>query len=246
MRLIIKKITFLSLFFFTVCASAQRFADQVPQIRRYYQKDIVDSVDGIMLYNRLIGAIGGDSINYNKAGYNMQGWNEDFYMSGKLLHRGYYVDGQIIVFKNFFENGQVERNAVNPDPLHVNIEVFYENGNTRKKLNYYDGKLQKKYEFFTNGNPKYSEENDKDLKYITLKKSWYSNGMPETDLEMVDEKSKKYSSKNYYSNGKVKEEGIFILDNNGKLNKDGTWNYFDQSGKQKKSEKYTAPKVAVN
>ena len=55
--------------------SAQRFADQVPQTKRYIQKDIVDPVEGIKMYNRLVEAIGGDSINYNKAGYNLQGWD---------------------------------------------------------------------------------------------------------------------------------------------------------------------------
>ena len=89
--------------------SAQRFADQVPQTKRYIQKDIVDPVEGIKMYNRLVEAIGGDSINYNKAGYNLQGWNEDYYMSGKLLHRGYYIDGRAIVFKNYFTRSQARR-----------------------------------------------------------------------------------------------------------------------------------------
>jgi hypothetical protein len=107
----LKKICYIVIISF-ICIgsiSAQRFADQVPQTKRYIQKDIVDPVEGIKMYNRLVEAIGGDSINYNKAGYNLQGWNEDYYMSGKLLHRGYYIDGRAIVFKNYFTRSQARR-----------------------------------------------------------------------------------------------------------------------------------------
>lgn len=233
-----------------VCACqivlAQRFADQVPQIRRYVQKDIVDSVDGIKMYNKLIEAIGGDSVTYNKAGYNLQGWNEDYYMSGKLLHRGYYIDGKAIVFKNFFENGQCERSVVNPDPLHCNIDIYYEDGKQRRQISYYNGQPQKRYDFFSNGLPKYAEENEKDMKYLTLKKSWYSNGQMEHVIELTDPKVKKYISKSYYSNGQLKEEGTLLLSADGTYVKDGTWFIYDISGKNKKTEKYNAAKLTSN
>lgn len=217
---------------------AQRFADQVPQIRRYYQKDICDTVDGIKMYNKLLDAIGGDSVTYNKAGYNLQGWNEDYYMSGKLLHRGYYIDGKVIVFKNFFENGQCERTVVNPDPLRCNMEIFYENGKPRKQIYYYNGLPQKKYEYFNNGLPKYLEENEKEMQYVTLRKNWYSNGQPQITLELTDEKAKKYKMSDYYPNGQLKSEGnlIYSSDKKGFL-REGTWNYYDQTGKSKKSTK---------
>ncbi len=241
-----KKSIFISIYLtlLTVSSYAQRFADQVPQIRRYYQKDVVDSIEGIKVYNRLLEAIGGDSITYNKAGYNLQGWNEDFYMSGKILHRGYYIDGKVIVFKNFFENGQVERTVVNPDPLHCNIEIFFENGKPRRKINYYNGLPTKRYEFFASGLPKYTEENEKEMKYCLLKKSWYANGGQESLFEITDEKNKKFSIKNYYQNGQLKEEGQLGLSEDGKTYlKEGTWISYDQNGKNKKIEKFKEAKV---
>jgi antitoxin component YwqK of YwqJK toxin-antitoxin module len=225
---------------------AQRFADQVPQIRRYIQKDIVDSIDGIKMYNKLVEAIGGDSVTFNKAGYNLQGWNEDYYQSGKLLHRGYYIDGKAIVFKNFFENGQCERSVVNPDPLHCNIDIYFEDGKQRRQISYYNGLPQKRYDFFSNGLPKYAEENEKDMKYLTLKKSWYSNGQMEHVMEMTDPKNKRYISKSYYSNGQLKEEGTLLLSADGTYVKDGTWFIYDSSGKNKKTEKYNAAKLTSN
>ena len=227
--------------------SAQRFADQVPQTKRYIQKDIVDPVEGIKMYNRLVEAIGGDSINYNKAGYNLQGWNEDYYMSGKLLHRGYYIDGRAIVFKNFFENGQCERTVVNPDPLHCNIDVFFENGKQRKQTNYYNGLPHKLYEFFENGLPKYTEENEKEMKYLTLKKSWYDNGQMQDVLELTDAKNKKYTQKYFYENGQIKSEGPMVLSIDAKTYvKDGVWSLYDSNGKNKRIEKYNATKLTSN
>jgi antitoxin component YwqK of YwqJK toxin-antitoxin module len=225
---------------------AQRFADQVPQIRRYLQKDIVDSVEGIKMYNRLLEAIGGDSVTYNKAGYNLQGWNEDYYQSGKLLHRGYYIDGKAIVFKNFFENGQCERSVVNPDPLHCNIDIFFEDGKQRRQISYYNGQPQKRYDFYINGLPKYAEENEKEMKYLTSKKSWYSNGQMQSLMELTDPKNKRYTAKTYYASGQVKEEGTLILSAEGTYVKDGTWFIYDSSGKSKKTEKYNAAKLTSN
>lgn len=231
---------------FAEIAFAQRFADQVPQIRRYNQKDIVDSLDGIKMYNKLLEAIGGDSITYNKAGYNLQGWNEDYYLSGKLLHRGYYIDGKAIVFKNFFENGQCERTVVNPDPLHCNIDIYFEDGKQRRQINYYNGQPQKRYDFYVNGLPKYAEENEKEMKYLTLRKSWYSNGQMQNILELTDPKSKKYIAKTFYSNGQVKEEGHMVLQADGTYAKDGTWYSYDNNGKNKKTEKHNAAKLTAN
>jgi antitoxin component YwqK of YwqJK toxin-antitoxin module len=225
---------------------AQRFADQVPQIKRYYQKDVVDSIDGIGMYNKLLEAIGGDSVTYNKAGYNLQGWNEDYYMSGKLLHRGYYIDGKAIVFKNFFENGQCERTVVNPDPLHCNIDIYYEDGKTRRQLNYYNGLPQKRYDFYSSGLPKYTEENEKEMKYLTLKKSWYSNGQIQSFTELVDNKSKRYNFKSYYLSGQIKEEGSIVLTADGNYAKDGVWISYDSTGKSKKTEKFNAIKLTSN
>ncbi len=224
-----------------ISVQAQRFADQIPQVKRYNQKELVDSTEGIKIFNKLIESIGGDSVKYNKSGYNLQGWNEDFYSNGKILHRGYYVDGKLLVFKNFFENGQCERSVVNPDPIRCNVEVFYEDGKQRKQVNYYNGLPQKKYEFYSNGYPKYAEENDKEMKYLTVKKSWFSNGQVENALELTDVKNKKYNLKSYYSSGEVKEEGTLVLSKDGKeYNKDGVWHFYDNDGKKKKSEKFTA------
>lgn len=217
----------------------QRFSDQVPPVKRYTEQEVLDSLEGINIYTRLVGAIGGDSIKYNRQGYNLQGWNEDFYTSGKLLHRGYYVDGQVITFKNFFENGQCERVLMNPDPLHCVENSYFSNGNPRKEINYYNGRPQKLMEYYDTGLPRYTEENEKEMKYLTRKKSWYTNGGVENSIELVDTKSHKYMQRTYYSNGQMKEEGALIfLQASQEYVKDGAWVSYDSDGKNKQIKKY--------
>ena len=167
------------IFFFIFCGighlKAQRFTNQVPQLKKYTVNEVTDPDYGIIMYNKLIGPIGGDSLRYNKAGYNLQGWQEDFYVSGKLLHKGFYADGLIKVFKNYYENGQVERNFTSSDPRRASLETYYEDGKTRSQITFYDGNTQKEYDFFPNGNPEYVEENDKDIEFLSVSELFQLN-----------------------------------------------------------------------
>jgi hypothetical protein len=230
------KFSILVFCFSALAANAQRFAEQIPQIKRYTQKEVLDSAKGIVLFNRLVSVLGGDSVKYNKQGYNIQGWNEEYYLNGSILHKGYYVDGKIKVFKNYYENGQLERSLVNPDPLHAILNLYFENGQPRQRITYYDGKPQKSYEYYENGLPKLHEEKEKDLRYTTNRREWNQNGQLLSEFELVDLKDKKFKSTVYYSNGNVKEQGFYTLAQDGlTIEKSGTWQYFDEKGKKIKS-----------
>lgn len=226
------------LFNFTI-ATAQKFSDQVPQIKRYTPAEIIDPDYGIIRYNKLTPSIGGDSVRYTKDGYNAQGWQEDFYVSGKLLHKGFYQDGQIKIFKNFYENGQVERNFTSTDIRHCKLEIFYEDGKARSTITYYDGNPQNEYDYFRNGNPEYVEENDKSMEFLFKRNSYFENGLPESSFELIDKKSKRYIKKEYYENGRVKEEGdMYYKKDLQDYQKEGTWTYYDEKGNVLKTEKY--------
>ena len=125
--------------------------------------------------------------------------------------------------------------------------MFFENGKQRKQTNYYNGLPHKLYEFFENGLPKYTEENEKEMKYLTLKKSWYDNGQIHDVLELTDAKNKKYTQKYFYENGQIKSEGPMVLSVDGKTYvKDGVWGLYDSNGKNKRIEKYNATKLTSN
>ena len=70
---------------------------------------MIDSVYGINKYEDLNQRLGGDSVRNDKKGYAAIGWIKDFYPNGKVLHKGYYIEGQLKIYKNYFPNGQLER-----------------------------------------------------------------------------------------------------------------------------------------
>jgi antitoxin component YwqK of YwqJK toxin-antitoxin module len=217
----------------------------VPQIKRYAKGEVIDPVKGIVMYNKLIPAIKGDSVRYNKSGYNLQGWQEDFYDSGKLLHKGFYVDGQIKIFKNYYETGQVERSLNVADPMRCSLDIYYPDGKVRSQVMFYDGNAQKEYYFFPNGNPETVFESDKDRQLIYKSNSYYTNGQQASALELLDKKAKKYSKKEFYANGKIKEEGVYVLQDSN-YQKDGEWIYYDDKGAVLKKEKFNGGKKEQN
>ncbi len=223
----------------SVIGFGQRFADQVPGIKRYTVDEAFDPSSGIKMYNKLVPSIGGDSIRYNNAGYNLQGWQEDYYMNGKLLHKGFYVDGQIKVFKNFYENGQIERSIIVSDPARCSVDIYYPSGTVRTQILYFSGNAQNEYSFFPNGNKASIIEKDKEAQLLYKENRFYEDGSPAKEISIIDKKAKKYLEKDYYENGKVKVEGHFYYKPESKdFQKEGDWAYYNEKGVLVKKEKY--------
>ncbi len=236
---VIPTVIFLSIWSYFFC---QKSSDQVPLIKRYTQAEVMDSIQGITLFNKLIEPLGGDSVKYNPSGYSVQGWHEEYYTNGKTLHKGFYTNGKLQVFKNYYESGQLERSFVSPDPLNSALEVYYENGLPKLKINYYSGKPHKYFEYYSNGRPKLQIENEKELKYVSVKKTWFESGQMESSTELKDKKEKLYIQKKYYANGQLKEEGYVRLSNDGsQFSREGAWTFYDESGKNKRIEKFKQP-----
>ena len=238
------KVLILVLSLISISGMAQRFADQIPGIKRYTPDEAIDPSLGIKMYNKLAPSLGGDSIRYNNAGYNLQGWQEDYYMNGNLLHKGFYVDGQIKVFKNYFESGQIERSIVIADPARCSVDIYYPSGTVRTQILYFSGNAQNEYSFFPNGNKATVLEKDKDAQYIYRSSRYYENGASATEFSLIDKKAKKYSDKEYYENGKLKQEGFSMYKPETKeYQKEGDWTYYNEKGQAVKKEKYKNGKL---
>jgi antitoxin component YwqK of YwqJK toxin-antitoxin module len=220
---------------------AQSFADQIPQLRKYKSSEVVDSSYGITLFDKMAPSLGGDSSRYDKRGYSAQGWVEDFYVSGKLLHRGFYVDGQLQAFKNYYENDQVERTFRVIDFKHSEVIVYYPDAKIKSQIHYYSKVPQKEIDYFHNGNVDMVEENYGDNDYLIKRNSFYENGYAQTIFELTDKKKKIYIHKEFYENSKLKEEGTlkFHKDKNDYL-KEGEWKTYNEQGELKKTEQYQA------
>lgn len=221
---------------------SQTFSNQPSASSKLYiAKEIIDIDYGIMMYNKLVPMMGGDSVRYSQEGVKAQNYQEDYYVSGKLLHKGFYADGTIKVFKNYYENGQVERSFSSTDVKRGKLEIFYEDGKVKSSVNYYQGNPQNQYDFFKNGTPEYIEENDKNIEYLFKRNSFYENGLPASIFELVDKKTKTYIKKEFYESGQLKEEGSMLFRKDlGDYQKEGIWNYYDEKGNVIKTEKYQA------
>lgn len=234
-------IVFVFLFLLSVSASAQKKSKQVKTTpspeKRYTQADVLDSIEGITLYNKFIPALLGDSLRYSKAGALAQKWQEDYYSNGKLLHKGLYKDGQLELFTNYYENGKVERKMAAIDSVSANVDMFYENGNQRRQINYYKGIPKKRSEFYTNGLLKSSDTYETKDARLLSSKTWYESGQISSELS-YEPKTKKYLKKTYHPNGKLFESGSMVLSKEQQLVKTGTWTILDENGKNKKFEKH--------
>lgn len=237
-----KRILCAFFFFYFICAfpqMAQEYADQVPHLKRYDPKDVVDSTYGITMYESLTPLMGGDSMRYDKRGYNVQGWMDDYYLSGKLLHKGFYVDGQLRAYKNYYESGQIERVYRMIDYKHCEIFIYYPDGKLKSEVHYYNRVPNKQVDYYANGNVNLYEESHGDNDYLLKRNSFYENGYAESIFELTDKKKKLYMHKEFFPNGKVKEEGTLRY-NYDKLDyvREGEWKSYDEAGSLLKTQKY--------
>lgn len=209
-----------------------QFFGQIPEPVKYKASKVIDPEYGITMYEKLNFAIGGDSVRNDKRGYAASGWIQDMYESGSLIHKGYYEEGHLKIYKNFYENGNVERAFKVIDFKKSNQQIFYSDGKLKADITYYDGGVLMETDYYPNGQIEYVEESSKNMEYVIQRKSFSQDGKPQELFEMIDPKRKIYSKKEYYENGNLKAEGTMkynpaAID----YQKDGIWKNYDETGK---------------
>lgn len=196
-----------------------------------YTDSIIDPYKGIIMYAKLTYMLGGDSIR-NCNGYACQSWLEDFYENGQMLHRGYYVDGQLKIYKNYYPDGTLERQFKNVDLYKCELITNYPNGQNRTVGLYVDGSALKYEEYNPDGTLSYYEEYHKSMDYYISNKSYFENGKPESILLLTNPKKLEFSKKEYYENGNLKEEGTLFFDkSNFDYYKSDKWLFYNEDGK---------------
>ncbi len=232
-----KKIVLLFIFIAVAQLSFSQGFGTAPPPNKYKASKVVDPVYGITMYEKLNLKTGGDSVRNDRKGYAAQEWVQDIYESGKVLHRGYYEDGQLKIYKNFYENGNVERSFKTVDFKRSNMQMYYPTGKLKSEITYYEGNPQIWIDYYANGQIEYSEENTKDMTSLISRKSYAEDGKPQEIFECTDPKKKKYTKKEYYENGKIKAEGPMRFSASTiDYQKDGMWNVYDESGKATKEK----------
>lgn len=224
--------------FLAVHLNAQKLLEKYQPEKKTYDRSIIDSTYGIQIFDKLNPLLGGDSTR-NCNGYACNGWVEDFYSTGRLLHKGYYQQGQTRNYKNYYPNGQLERQFKAVDDYKSNLKSFYETGTPKSEV-IYDGETPLQWtDYYPNGQVEFIEVYNKGGEYYLSKKSFYESGKPETQMEMVNSKKKIYASKEFHPNGSLKEEGMLfyspdLLD----YQKLGTWKIYKEDGNPKGEQVY--------
>lgn len=191
------------------------------------------------LYNKLCPHLGGDSVRCCN-GLKCVGQVRDYFTDGKLKHNGYYDQGKIVsVFTNYYRNGNIERSFIAKSESRGNIKEFYTDGKMKSQGQYLNGEMLKWEDYFENGFLEFSEEYNKSIEYHLYTHIYYEDGTPKILFDLINEKQRLYSYKEYYSNGKIEEEGNKIQNKSTHdYQQDGTWNYYDESGKLILKEEY--------
>jgi antitoxin component YwqK of YwqJK toxin-antitoxin module len=209
-----------------------QFGKQKDTRKYYVMSEVYDSTMGIDIYEKLNRLMGGDSVRNNPKGYAAQGWWEDYYKSGTVMHSGYYVDGMLTTYKNFYENGQLEREFKSIDYFRCQMVLYWSNGKVRSDITYFQGAEEKTKEYYENGTPEFLEEYADKCDYLVYRQFYYENGNLQSDMQMLNKKKKTYTNKEFFENGKVEREGTMQyyeeIDN---YMQEGSWKVYDETGK---------------
>jgi antitoxin component YwqK of YwqJK toxin-antitoxin module len=206
----------------------------------YEPSAVIDPTYGIQMYEPLNMMLGNDSTRNDNNGYAANGFLEDYYKSGELLHKGFYVDGQLKIYKNYYPSGNLERNFRMTDLKKSKMTLFYDKEDVIKSdAVYIENEALKWTDYYENGNIEFEEEYHKSFQYYIKKANYFENGNPENVLELVDKKKLVYTQTYYYDNGNLKEQGSV------KYNKAlfdyeriGVWKLYDKNGSVTKQQKY--------
>jgi len=239
------KILFSTIFFISLSIvgfSQQNLEKQIIKPPTY-DESIVDSIYGITLYEPLNISLKGDSVRM-KRGYAVNGWIEDFYTNGKMLHRGYYIEGQLKIYKNFYPNGNLEREFANIDNFRSKLTLYYPDGSLKSQVKYMEGYPKLWIDYFPNGKMEYYEEYHRNLIYHIAKRTYYDNEQAASLMELTHKKKLTYSLNEYYKNGGVKLKGYLVYSKKSYDYKPtGTWIYYNTDGSESKEEKYIEGKL---
>jgi antitoxin component YwqK of YwqJK toxin-antitoxin module len=196
-----------------------------------FRDTIVDPDYGIRYFDKYSKISGDNQVRYCK-NYACQGWVEDYYTSDQLMHRGFYNEGILNIFKNYFPDGSLERELKNTSLNKSELTTYYPGKGIRTKSYFSDGNLLKYEEYFENGQLEYLEETHKSMTYYIQTLSYFNNGTPQSTLMLTDPKKLFFSKVEYFENGNPKEKGnLFYNRAHHDYYKTGKWLYYNESGK---------------
>ena len=204
-----------------------------------------DPSPDLYAYEALNKALGGDSVR-TCSGHPCIGWVEDKYPDGTLKHRGYYDQGRLTVYRNYYPNGKLERDFKPVDAVKSVLRTYHSNGQLRSEARYADGISISYEDHYLNGALRYAEERHRSEPYFTRMDLFAADGQPISLLQLVDRKMIEFEQKEYHPGGALKCQGRARY-NPSRMDTQriGTWTYYDATGAVARAEDYQEGKVAM-
>lgn len=204
---------------------------------------VEDEATMINDYEALNKALGRDSIRLCQ-GYACTGWMEDRYPDGTMKHRGFYQDGQLLVYKNYHSNGSIEREFRTVDNFRAVMLTYHTNGMLRTEVKYFKGEALEWIDHYGNGQVRYEQEKHKTEPWYLKMNLYQPDGTPISTLVVADKKKNEVEQKEYWPNGTARLVGRARFDPNRQdCVRVGTWTNFDPEGKPVSEEHYVDGKV---
>ncbi|KAB1064730.1 toxin-antitoxin system YwqK family antitoxin [Salibacter halophilus] len=203
-----------------------------------FTADSIDSEYGIEYYKRYNSFLGGEEQRMcNGSPCNEQ--IEDQYKNGKLLHKGYYTEGQLVTFKNYYPDGTVERDFKRVSPVKCKIAKYYPDGKPKSEVTYFNGNPIEWTDYYPSGQVEFNEEYDRNYQYYELQESFYKNGQHQFVLELEKKRKMLYSKKEYYEDGTLKAEGEMKFNEATRVYmKINWWTYYNEQGEATVKKEY--------
>lgn len=221
-------------------------SDPLPPDEHYVMGDVgEDPSPDLNAYEALNKALGGDSTRLC-GGHPCIGWVEDHYPGGAVKHRGYYDQGQLMVYRNFHANGNLERDYKAIDAVKSVLRTYHANGQLRSEAKFLNGVPVTYEDHYVNGVLRYAEERHRSEPYFIRMDLFAADGKPISQLQLVDRKRVEFVQKEYHPGGALKSEGRARYDpSRMDTQRIGTWIYYDVSGAVIREEDYQQGKVAM-
>lgn len=204
-------------------------------------EDSIPSVTAYEIYNKVLG---GDSVRLCN-GYPCKGWIKDEYPNKSLKHRGFYVDGRLeSVYKNYYENGQLEREFTLKNYKNSTMNIFYPDGKKLSEIEYVFTDPISWTDFYPNGQIEYTEIYHSSGDYILSRIFYYQSGQIQSSFKLLNKKKNLFEKIDFYPNGTVKEKGMMIYNKSvGDYQQTGKWSYYKENGELSSEENYYKNKI---
>ncbi|MBL4703692.1 MAG: hypothetical protein JKY54_04175, partial [Flavobacteriales bacterium] len=177
---------------------------------RYDIEEIEDPDDGIIIYNQYCPGLSGEIyLRQDQFKHVAEKEHVDYYANGKMLHKGYYENGSLMQFKNYFPNSQIERELKIKRKKPKQLTCYYMFGEIRERQIFDDGILMLHEKYHFSGRLKYLMEVS-EIGYLKIEQWNDEDGKPLKYIELLNEDSLKYEIAEMYLSGTIKEKGIYL------------------------------------